>query len=109
MILRRTSDPSMSLYLTMCKRKRGCRDIRLKGCLWCQSPSNDERFIFVGYDNKVVAKVIGTFILQLKIGFHLNLFKTFIVSSFRQNLISISNLDKFGFSCSFENNKVSLY
>ncbi|RDY03068.1 hypothetical protein CR513_13385, partial [Mucuna pruriens] len=29
--------------------------------------------------------------------------------SFRRNLISISSLDKFGFSYSFENNKVSLY
>ncbi|RDY05103.1 hypothetical protein CR513_11098, partial [Mucuna pruriens] len=26
----RINGPSMSLYLTMCKRKRGCRDIRLK-------------------------------------------------------------------------------
>jgi len=39
----------------------------------------------------------------------LDLFETFVVPSFRRNLISISSLDKFGFSCSFENNKVSLY
>jgi len=32
-----------------------------------------------------------------------------VVPSFRRNLISISSLDKFGFSCSFGNNKVSLY
>ena len=39
----------------------------------------------------------------------MDLFETFVVSSFRRNLISISSLDKFGFSCSFGNNKVSLY
>jgi len=38
----------------------------------------------------------------------LDLFETFVVPSFRRNLISISSLDKFGFSCSFGNNKVSL-
>jgi len=52
---------------------------------------------------------IGTFRLQLKTGFYLDLFETFVVPSFRRNLISISILDKFGFSCSFRNNKVSLY
>ena len=35
----------------------------------------------------------------------MDLFETFVVL----NLISISSLDKFGFSCSFGNNKVSLY
>ncbi|RDX79440.1 hypothetical protein CR513_40137, partial [Mucuna pruriens] len=39
----------------------------------------------------------------------LDLFETFVVPSFRRNLISISSLNKFGFSCSFGNNKVSLY
>ena len=39
----------------------------------------------------------------------MDLFETFVVPSFRRNLISISSLDKFGFSCSFGNNKVSLY
>ncbi|RDX71624.1 hypothetical protein CR513_49002, partial [Mucuna pruriens] len=47
--------------------------------------------------------------LQLKIGFHMNLFETFVVSFFRKNLIFISSLDKIEFSYSFGNNKVSLY
>ncbi|RDX63437.1 hypothetical protein CR513_58134, partial [Mucuna pruriens] len=46
--------------------------------------SDDERFIFVDDDNKVAIKVIGTFILQLKIGFYLDLFETFVVP-FYQN------------------------
>ena len=54
-------------------------------------------------------EAIGAFILQLKSGFYFDLFETFVVPSFSQNLISISSLDKFGFSCSFINNKVSLY
>ncbi|RDX68352.1 hypothetical protein CR513_52673, partial [Mucuna pruriens] len=79
----------------------------MQGCSWSQLLSDDERFIFVDDDNKVAIKVIGTFILLLKIEFYLDLFETFVVSSFRKNLISISN--KFDFSCFFENNKVSFY
>jgi len=36
----------------------------------------------------------------------LNLFETFYVSSFRQNLVSVSHLDKSGYHCSFENIKL---
>ncbi|RDX82698.1 hypothetical protein CR513_36482, partial [Mucuna pruriens] len=64
---------------------------------------------FVDDGNKVAIEAIETFILQLKTRFHLDLFETFVLLSFRQNFIFISNLDKFGFSCSFENNKVSPY
>ncbi|RDX84839.1 hypothetical protein CR513_34050, partial [Mucuna pruriens] len=62
--------------------------VTMQGFLWSRPLSDDEIFIFVCDDNKVV---------------------TFVVLSFRHNLISISTLDKFGFSCSFGNNKVSLY
>jgi len=56
---------------------------------------------------KIALEAIGTFRIQLKIGFLLDLFETFFVHSFIWNLISISRLYKFGFSC--WNNKVSLY
>ena len=39
----------------------------------------------------------------------MDLNETFIVLAFRQNLVSISALDKFGFSYSFRNNKFSLF
>jgi GAG-pre-integrase domain len=39
----------------------------------------------------------------------LNLFDTFVVSSFRWNLISIFALDKLDFSCSFGDEKFTLY
>ncbi|RDX60278.1 hypothetical protein CR513_61593, partial [Mucuna pruriens] len=83
--------------------------VTMQGCLWSRPPSDDERFIFVGDDNKVAVEAIGTFRLQLKTGFCLDLFETFVVPYFRWNLVSISSLDRFGFSCSFGNNKVSLY
>jgi len=38
----------------------------------------------------------------------LDLKDTFVVPSFRRNLISVSYLEKFGYSCSFGNNKFSL-
>jgi len=63
----------------------------------------------VGDGKRVAIEAIGTFRLQLKTGFYLDLFETFVVLSFRRNLISISSLGKFGFSCFFRNNKVSLY
>jgi len=69
----------------------------MQGCLWNRLPSDDESFIFVGDGKKVAVKAIGTFRLQLKTGFYLDLFETFVVPSFRRNLISISSLDKFGF------------
>ncbi|RDY10022.1 hypothetical protein CR513_05528, partial [Mucuna pruriens] len=58
---------------------------------------------------QVVVEAIGTFQLQLKTRFYLDLFETFVVLSFRKNLISISSLDKFGFFCSFGNNKVIMF
>ena len=53
-------------------------------------------------------EIIGYFRLLLCIGFYLDLKDTFVVPSFRRNLISVSYLDKSGYSCSFRNNQVSL-
>ena len=39
----------------------------------------------------------------------MDLNETFVVPSFRRNLVSISVLDKFGYFCSFENNNFSLF
>ncbi len=39
----------------------------------------------------------------------MDLNETFVVPSFRRNLISVSVLDKFGFSCSFGNGIFSLF
>lgn len=63
----------------------------------------------MGDDKITEVEVIGKFRLLLKIRFHLDLDETFIVLSFRRKLIFISTLDKYGFSCSFENKKFSLF
>jgi hypothetical protein len=70
--------------------------------------SDAERFLYVGDGNKVAVEAIGTFRLLFKAGCYLDLFETFVAPFVRRNLISISILDKFGFSCSFGGNKVSL-
>ena len=59
-----------------------------------------------GKTTKVEA--IGTFRLLLQIGVYLDLKETYVVPSFRRNLISISVLNKSGYYCSFGNSKFSL-
>ena len=67
--------------------------VTIQHCLWSQLSSDDERFIFVGDDKRVAVEAIGTFRLQLKTRFYLDLFETFVASSFRWSLISISSFD----------------
>ena len=83
--------------------------VTIQGCLWSQPPNDGERFIYVVDDNKVAVEAVRTFRLCFKTGFFLDLFETFCVPTFRRNLVSISHLDKFGYHCSFGNNKVSLF
>ena len=82
--------------------------VTMQGCLRSRMPTDGERYIYVGNGNKAAVKAIGLFILQLDFGYTLDLEETFVVSSFRRNLISISCLDKFGYCCSFGNGIVSL-
>ncbi|XP_073132852.1 uncharacterized protein [Henckelia pumila] len=83
--------------------------VSMRGCLDCRKPNDAERFIYVGDDNKVQVEAIGKFRLLLKTGIYLDLFETFSVPSFRRNLVSISALEKSGFSCSFGNGIFSLF
>ncbi|KAH9686891.1 hypothetical protein KPL70_014557 [Citrus sinensis] len=79
-----------------------------KGCLIYRSPSDAERCIYVGDDKTVEVEAIGHFRLLMKIGCYFDLLYTFVVSSFRRNLIPVSVLDKSGYSCSFVNRQFSL-
>jgi hypothetical protein len=81
----------------------------MQGCQNYRKPRDSERYIYVGDDNKAEVEAIGHFRLLLKTGLYLDLFDTFVVSSFRRNLISIFTLDKLGFSCSFGDEKFGLY
>ncbi|KAF1869467.1 hypothetical protein Lal_00022875 [Lupinus albus] len=100
--------PSINLYLIVCKRETDCREITLKVLIWLQplkirKRENNKVSLYrvaSGADNDVMMKDSSLWVMEKK---------TFIISSFRHNLIRISMLDKFRFSCSFENNKVSLY
>ncbi|KAK9690672.1 hypothetical protein RND81_09G145600 [Saponaria officinalis] len=78
------------------------------GCLKHRRPIDGERYIYVGDGKSVEVDAIGTFRLLLRTGLYLDLEDTFVVPSFRRNLISVSLLDKSGYSCSFENKKFIL-
>ena len=64
---------------------------------------------YVGDGKKVEIEAIGKFRLLLKTRFYLVFNEAFVVPPFRQNLISISALDKYDYSCSFGNEKFSLF
>jgi len=82
--------------------------VSMKGCLNYRKPIDSERWIYVGDGKSVEVEAIGHFRLLLCIGFYLDLKDTFVVPSFRRNLISVSYLDKSGYSCSFGNSEFSL-
>ena len=80
----------------------------MQGCLRSRMPTDAERFIYVGNGNKAPVEVICLYRLYLESSCNLDLHETFYVSSFRWNLVSISYLDKFDYSCSFGNRKFIL-
>jgi len=82
--------------------------ISMQGCLNYRKPSDVERHIFVGDGKSVEVEAIGHFRLLLGTGYYLDLKNTFVVPSFRRNLVSVSLLNKFGYCCSFGNSQFSL-
>ena len=83
--------------------------VSMQDCLSYRRPRDGERYIYVGDGKSVQIEAIETFRLLLKTGYYLDLKETFVVPSFRQNLVSISILDKFGYCCSFRNGKFSIF
>ena len=71
-------------------------------------PNDGERRIYVGDGISIEVEAIGHFRLLLSTGFYLDLIDTFVVPSFRWNLVSISCLDKLGYCCSFQNSCITL-
>ena len=61
--------------------------VSMKGCLNYRKPIDSERWIYVGDGKSVEVKAIGHFRLLLCIGFYLDLKDTFVVPSFRTNLM----------------------
>ena len=62
----------------------------------------------MGDRKQVEVKAIWHFRLLLGTRCYLDVKDTFIVPSFRWNLVSVSLLEKFGYSCSFGNNQFNL-
>jgi hypothetical protein len=81
----------------------------MQGCLSYRKLSDVEKYIYSGDDNKAEVEAIEHFNILLNTKFYLNLYKIFVVSSFRRNLIFVFGLDKNGFSCKFENRNFSLF
>jgi hypothetical protein len=82
--------------------------VSMQGCLNCRKPNDAERFIYVGDGKSLMVEAIGKFRLLLNTGYYLDLEETYVVPSFRWNFVSISQLDKFGYHCSFGNSQFRL-
>jgi len=78
--------------------------VSIQGCLSYRKPIGSERWIYVRDGKSVEVEAIGHFRLLLCTDFYLDLKDTFVVPSFRRNLVSVSYLDKLGYLCSFGNN-----
>ena len=78
--------------------------VSMQGCLSYRAPNDAKRFIYVGIGKSMEVEAIGHFRLLLKTEIYLDLKETFIIPSFRRNLVSNSVLDKRDYTCSFENN-----
>ena len=64
--------------------------VMMQGCLRSRMPTNGDRYIYVGNGNKAAVKAISIFRLQLDFRCTLDLEETFVVLSFRRNLIYVS-------------------
>ena len=64
--------------------------VTMQACHSIRLPIDGERYIYTGNGKKAQVQAIGTFQLMLDYGFILILENTFIVPSFRRNLIFVS-------------------
>ena len=80
----------------------------LQGLENLRKPVGAELSIYSGNKMQSPIKAIGTCNLVLKSGFVLKLERTFYVPSFSRNLVSVSELSKFGYCFSFSNNIFNL-
>ena len=81
----------------------------MQGCLSKRAPNDAERFIYMSDEKSMEVEAIEHFRLLLNTRIYLDLKDTFIVLSFRRNLVFIFVLDKLGYTCSFGNSQFSLY
>ncbi|CAH8267188.1 unnamed protein product [Arabidopsis lyrata] len=82
--------------------------VSLHGCLSYQNPIDAERSIHLANGIPVHVEAIAHFRLCFSSSCFLDLKDTFFVPSFRRNLVSVSYLDRSGYSCLTENGTVTL-
>ena len=79
-----------------------------KGCLYCRKPRSEDKYGFSGNDTSARVEGIKTLRLLLNTSHFVDLIDTFFVPNFRHNLVFVSTLDRFGYTCTFGNRKVSI-
>ena len=75
----------------------------MQGCLHCRKPRSEETYVFTGNDTSARVEGIRTFRLLLNTSHFVDLINTFVVPTFRRNLVYVYTLDKFGYTCTFRN------
>lgn len=83
--------------------------VTMQGCLSHRKPRDDERYVYWGNGSGIKVEAIRHFRLLLTSGFYLDLHDTFVVPSFKRNLISFYRLDKSGYYGYFGNGNFQLY
>ena len=74
-----------------------------------RKPSSLEQYVYMGDGTKVQVEFLGTVRLQLITGHFLELFDVAYIPSIKRNLISVSILDRLGYSLLFGTGKLNLY
>ena len=80
----------------------------MQGCFHCRKPRSEEKYVFTSNDISARVEGVGMFRLLLNTGHFVDLIDTFVVPTFRRNLVSVSTLDKSSYTCTFGNRKVSI-
>ena len=92
-----------SIVVNLVTSRRTVQNIMLgekrKDCLHCQKPISEEKYVFTGIDTSARVEGFRTFRLLLNTGHFIYLIDTFVVPTFRCNLVYVSTLDKFGYIC----------
>lgn len=80
----------------------------MQGYLSTRKPKESERFVYIGNRLKAEVVAVGTYRLILETGHQMDLENTFYVPSISRNLVSLSKLDRVGYSVLFNCGKLNL-
>ena len=80
----------------------------MQGYLLTKTPKESERFVYMGNRLKAEVVAVGTYRRILETGHQMDLEDTFYVPSISRNLVSLSKLDRVGYSVLFNCGKLNL-